>query len=202
MRINTLTCLVLVLVGCVSGLRLKYRYPSGSSTSGPRKTLSGRASTNIYDDVLSNGNTRPQSLSNIWSDYRGPLGRSRFNSDLNGLRRASSRRRMANSLMRDLNRLDGRRTASSRIPSSRDRTTSIRGPDTSSSLYREYGDLAQYLPLPVGEKFKPSPIKDYRATKKPLPAGPLAPEILQMRKEIRDKVASGYYGSEPIFNIP
>ncbi|XP_061197872.1 uncharacterized protein LOC133205985 [Saccostrea echinata] len=200
MRINTLTCLVLVLAGCVSGLRVRYRYPSQSS--GSRKTLSGWTSTNMYDRVLSNRRSRPQSLSSIWSAYRVPYQRPRFYSDLNELQGASSRRRMANSLMRDLNNLERRRTSASRLPSTRDRSSSSRVTDTSSSLRRQYGDLAQYLPLPVGEKFKSSPIKDYRANKKPLPAGPLAPEILQMRKEIKDKVESGYYGSKPIFNIP
>ncbi|XP_048774295.1 uncharacterized protein LOC125679249 isoform X2 [Ostrea edulis] len=69
-----------------------------------------------------------------------------------------------------------------------------------STIHRKYGSFGDYLPLPVGEKFKSSPLKDRRATKQPLPSGHLAPEIERWGNEVKAKVRSGYYGSKPIFD--
>lgn len=100
---------------------------------------------------------------------------------------------------RDTNALSSLGTTGARV-GDRSPSTGLQSRDRS-SLYEKYGSLADYLPLPVGEKFKSSPIKDPRSNRDPLPSGPLAPEISRMREEVKAKVESGYYGQKPLYDF-
>lgn len=68
-------------------------------------------------------------------------------------------------------------------------------------VYDYNGPLENFLPLPIGERFKPSPFRDSRANKPQLPVGPLSNEIKYAGDLIRAKAAAGYYGDKPLFDI-
>nr|XP_022336984.1 uncharacterized protein LOC111133156 [Crassostrea virginica] len=194
MRINTLYCFVVLLIGYIDGLQIRYRYPSGSVAGQPRRTLTGWTST---DEA---GRRRLRRLNNLWSQYRIPPPRSRqYPESLLSLGPETMRQRDLDSLGSS-NILIGSSSLRSRDSRSSVAPTAARTPDRS-SLYSQYGSLADYLPLPVGEKFRSSPIKDYRSNKQPLPSGPLAPEIAKIREEVQSKVESGYYGSKPLYDF-
>lgn len=61
----------MLLIGYIDGLRIRYRYPSGSVAGQPRRTLTGWTST---DEA---GRRRLRRLNNLWSQYRIPPPRSR-----------------------------------------------------------------------------------------------------------------------------
>lgn len=68
-------------------------------------------------------------------------------------------------------------------------------------VYDFDGPLQNFLPLPIGERFKPSPFRDPRANRPQLPVGPLSPEIRYAGDLIRAKAAAGYYGDKPLFDF-
>uniref|UniRef100_K1RB90 Uncharacterized protein n=1 Tax=Magallana gigas TaxID=29159 RepID=K1RB90_MAGGI len=68
-------------------------------------------------------------------------------------------------------------------------------------VYDFNGPLENFLPLPIGERFKPSPFRDPRANRPQLPVGPLSPEIRYAGDLIRAKAAAGYYGDKPLFDL-
>ena len=68
-------------------------------------------------------------------------------------------------------------------------------------VYNFDGPLENFLPLPIGERFKASPFRDPRANRPQLPVGPLSPEIRYAGDLIRAKAAAGYYGDKPLFDL-
>lgn len=198
MRINTISCLVLALVGCISGLTIRFRDPSRNAALPRRRTLTGWRSSGWASEGQRRRLIR---LNNIWSQYRFPSHGSWPYSDVIGLNDfdTSTPWRQRISRPRDTNAFSSLGSTGARV-GDRSPSTGLQSRDRS-SLYEKYGSLADYLPLPVGEKFKSSPIKDPRSNRDPLPSGPLAPEISRMREEVKAKVESGYYGQKPLYDF-